>query len=145
MNATRATRLCVTFAAVSACFIDMPLARADSNDAVGDTLYASCVAAASILDGHPLLSEEQDLQFEQPLMCIQAVTALMDLEPFLKPELAMCPPEGTKISYAQMTWVVAAYLRNHPEQLHDNIHVLAARSLHQAWPCPAGGADSQKR
>jgi hypothetical protein len=69
-------------------------------------------------------------------MCFGAVTALMNLEPFFKPEFAMCPPQGSRVSYSQMLLVIAAYLRSHPEKLHENFHLLAALALHLAWPCP---------
>jgi Rap1a immunity proteins len=72
-------------------------------------------------------------------MCFGAITALMNLEPFFKPEFAMCPPQGSRISYSQMVSVIAAYLRNHPEKLHENFHLLVALALHLAWPCPEGG------
>ena len=62
----------------------------------------------------------------------------MNLEPFFKPEFAMCPPRDSKISHGQAILVIAAYLRN-PEKLHENFHFLAALALNLAWPCPEGG------
>ena len=83
--------------------------------------YQSCMAAADIMEGRHLSDE----QFEKTPMCFAAVTAVVDLEPSLKPEYAMCPPKGEKISYQQMILVVASYLKNHPEQLNHNFHMLA--------------------
>jgi hypothetical protein len=48
----------------------------------------------------------------------------------------MCPPQGDKISYAQAVLVIAAYLRQHAEKLHENFYLLSAFALHLAWPCP---------
>ena len=60
---------------------------------------------------------------------------LLDGRDLLKPEYAMCPPQGSQISYAQMVLVIVAYLKNHPEQLDKNFHMLAALALNTAWPC----------
>jgi hypothetical protein len=68
-------------------------------------------------------------------MCFGAVRAIINLEPFLKPEYAMCPPSGSKISYGQMILVIADYLKKHPEQLDQNFHMLAVLALNTAWPC----------
>jgi hypothetical protein len=99
------------------------------------------MAAADIMGEHPLLSDPAMAanRLDKSIMCLGAVTALVSLEPFLKPEFGMCPPRGRKISDAQMILVIAAYLRNHPEELHENFHILAAHALHLAWPCPEGG------
>jgi Rap1a immunity proteins len=105
-------------------------ARAAADDASGTMFYQSCMAAASIIEG----SASTDALDKAP-MCFGAMTAIINLEPFLKPEAAMCPPKGTKITYAQMILVVAKYLKTHPEQLHENFHMLAMLALHEAWPC----------
>jgi Rap1a immunity proteins len=114
-----------------------PTAHAESGEANATMFYASCMAAADIVEGRPSPSD-QDLA-ANPLvkatMCFGAVTALVNLEPFFKPEFGMCPPEGGRVSYAQAVLVIAAYLRNHPEKLHENFHSLAAVALHLAWPC----------
>jgi hypothetical protein len=105
-------------------------ARADATDASGTMFYQSCMAGASIMEGNP----PSDALDKAP-MCFGAVTAIINLEPFLKPEFAMCPPEGSKISYGQMILVIADYLKKHPEQLHKNFHMLAMLALNTAWPC----------
>jgi hypothetical protein len=119
-------------------------ARADSGDASGTMFYASCMAAADIVDGRPHEDADAATLLEKSPMCFGAVTALMNLEPFFKPEFAMCPPKDSKISYAQMILVIAAYLRNHPEKLPENFHFLSALALHLAWPCPEGGGTGFK-
>jgi hypothetical protein len=103
----------------------------------GTMFYASCMAAADIMEGRPPPSDPDVAvnALNNAAMCLGAVTAIANLEAFLKPEFAMCPPEGSTISYAQMILVVAAYLRNHPEQLHKNFHGLAVVALATAWPC----------
>jgi hypothetical protein len=116
-------------AAVFALLTTAPAHAADA-DASGTMFYQSCMAAASIMEGNP----PSDALDKAP-MCFGAVTAIINLEPFLKPEFAMCPPEGSKISYAQMILVIADYLRRHPEQLDKNFHTLALVALHSAWPC----------
>jgi hypothetical protein len=120
------------FAAVSVfAFLSVSApAHADSG-ATGNMFYQSCMAAADIIEGH----HPSDEQFEKTPMCFGAVTAIMNLEPFLKPEFAMCPPKGSKISYGQVILVIADYLKKHPEQLHENFHMLAVFALNTAWPC----------
>jgi hypothetical protein len=117
------------------------LAHADSGDASGTMFYASCMAAADSMEGRPLPPDPEVAasQLDKSVMCLGAITALMNLEPFFKPEFGMCPPKDTKISYYQMVLVIAAFLKNHPEKLHENFHFLGALALHQAWPCPEGG------
>jgi hypothetical protein len=120
-----------TFAAVVFAFLTVAApARAGGDDASGTMFYQSCMAAASIIEGNAPADA-----LEKAPMCFGAVTAIMNLEPFLKPEAAMCPPEGTRITFAQMILVVAKYLKTHPEQLHQNFHMLAVLALHEAWPC----------
>jgi hypothetical protein len=106
-------------------------ANAADLEATGNMFYQSCMAAADVMEGHHL-SEDQ---FEKAPMCFGAVTAIINLEPFLKPEFAMCPTKGSKISYGQMILVIADYLKKHPEQLHENFHMLAVLALNTAWPC----------
>src|SRR5262249_23706751 len=68
-----------------------------------------------------------------------AVTAIMKLEPFLKPEFAMCPPpdvlRDSKDILAQMILSITAYLKSHPEQRLNNFHQTAVTALVAAWPC----------
>ena len=132
--------LIVAFTVTSILLTASPSARADSGDASGTMFYASCMAAGDIMEDRlPRSGPEASAdRFEKASMCFGAVTALMNLEPFFKPEFGMCPPPNTKISYYQMVLVVAANLKNHPEKLHENFHFLAALALHQAWPCPEG-------
>jgi hypothetical protein len=44
----------------------------------------------------------------------------------------ICLPLATR---GQMRAVVVKYLENHPERLHEDIHLLAAQALQTAWPC----------
>jgi Rap1a immunity proteins len=44
----------------------------------------------------------------------------------------ICPPLATR---GQMRAVVVKYLENHPERLHEDIHLLAQQALQTAWPC----------
>ena len=44
----------------------------------------------------------------------------------------ICPPGAT---IGQMRAVVVKYLENHPERLHEDIHLLAQQALQTAWPC----------
>jgi hypothetical protein len=104
--------------------------RAADNDASGTMFYQSCMAAASIMEGNA-----RDDALDKAPMCFGAITAIINLEPFIKQEYAMCPPTESKISYAQMILVVVSYLKNHPEQLDRNFHMLALTALNTAWPC----------
>ncbi len=99
--------------------------------------YPSCMAAADIVQGkHPAAdSEDAAKQLKQAAICFGAVTAIMNVELFFKPEFAMCPPADSKVSFAQMVLAITAQLKNHPEQLHENFHQLAVNALATAWPC----------
>jgi hypothetical protein len=131
----------IAFAAMFVLLTVRPSAHADSGDDSGTMFYASCMAADDVMEDRLPRSDPEASadRFEKASMCLGAVTALMNLEPFFKPEFGMCPPLNTKISYYQMVLVVTAYLKNHPEKLHENFHFLAALALHKAWPCPEGG------
>jgi hypothetical protein len=117
-------------AAMFALLAGTPPAHAALADASGNMFYQSCMAAASIIEGNPPADA-----LDKAGMCFGSVTAIINLEPFLKPEFAMCPPPGSKISYGQMVLVIAEYLKKHPERLHENFHMLAVLALNTAWPC----------
>jgi hypothetical protein len=110
-------------------------AQSEPNSAL--VFYPSCLAAADIVQGkHPAAdSEDATKQLRQAAICFGAVTTIMNVEGFLKPEFAVCPPEGTKVSVNQMIPVITGYLKNHPERLRDNFHQLAVTALAAAWPC----------
>jgi hypothetical protein len=109
-------------------------AQPDGNSA--RVYYPSCLAADIVQGKHPAAdSEDAAKQVKQAAICFVAVTAIMNLEPFFKPEFAMCPPEDSKVSFAQMVLVITTHLKNHPEQLQNNFHQLAATALATAWPC----------
>lgn len=107
-------------------------ARAAPAEATGNMFYQSCMVAADLMEGH---SPPNDEQLDKAPMCFGAITAVINLEPFLKPEYAMCPPKGNNITYGQIVLVIASYLRNHPEALDKNFHMLALIALNTAWPC----------
>lgn len=111
-------------------------AQSEPNSAL--VFYPSCLAAAGIVEGkHPAAdSEDATKQLRQAAICFGAVTTIMNVEGFFKPEFAVCPPEGTKVSVNQMILTVTAHLKNHPERLRDNFHQLAVTALAAAWPCP---------
>jgi hypothetical protein len=110
-------------------------AQSEPNSAL--VYYPSCLAAADIVQGkHPAAdSEDAAKQLRQAAICFGAVTAIMNVEAFFKPEFAVCPPDGTKISVNQMIPIITGYLKNHPERVRDNFHQLAVTALAAAWPC----------
>ena len=108
------------------------------SDATSARVYLpSCLAATDIVQGKRPAADSVDAakQLHKAALCFGAVTAIMNLETFFKPEFAMCPPAGSKVSSAQMVLVVTDHLKKHPEQLQDNFHQLAATALAAAWPC----------
>jgi Rap1a immunity proteins len=112
-------------------------AHAQTDTTSATMYYPSCLVAADIVQGkHPAAdSEETAKQLKQAAICFGAVTAIMNLEPFFKPEFAMCPPADSKISFPQMVLAITTHLKNHPDQLHHNFHQLAATALATTWPC----------
>src|ERR1039458_6635687 len=110
-------------------------AQSDANSGRG--YLPSCLAAAEIVQGkHPATdSEDAAKQLKQAAICFGAVTAIMNLEPFFKPEFAVCPPADSKVSFPQMVLAITTHLKNHPDQLHNNFHQLAAVALATTWPC----------
>jgi len=113
-------------------------AQAQSDPNSGAVFYPSCMAAADIVQGkHPAAdSEDTTKMLRQAALCFGAVTAIINVEPYFKPEFAVCPPAGTKLLPAQTIPVVAAFLKSNPARLQENFHQLAATALAAAWPCP---------
>ena len=116
-------------------------AHAQSDAASGTAFYPSCLAAADIVQGRrPAAdSERAAQQLRQASICFGAVTAIMKLEPLLKPEFTACPPReilaDSKALYNQVILSITAYLTSHPEQRANNFHQTAVASLAAAWPC----------
>lgn len=112
-------------------------AHAQSDPNSGKIYLPSCLAAADIVQGKRPAADSEDAakQLKRAAICFNAVTAIMNLEPLLKPEFAMCPPAGGKVSFAQMVLVITAHLKSHPEQLQNNFHQTAATALATTWPC----------
>jgi hypothetical protein len=112
-------------------------AHAQSEASSGRVYLPSCLAAADIVQGkHPAAdSEDAAKQLKQAAICFGAVTAIMNLEPFFKPEFAVCPPADSKVSFAQMVLAITTHLKSHPEQLQNNFHQTAATALATTWPC----------
>lgn len=47
-----------------------------------------------------------------------------------------CLPEGS--TNCQYIRVLVAYLRSHPEKLHEKHIALTLSTFHEAWPCKLG-------
>jgi hypothetical protein len=111
--------------------------HAQSDPSSGAVFYSSCLAAGDIVQGKRPAADSPDAanQLRQAAICFGAVTAIMNVEPYFKPEFAVCPPADAKITLAQMVLAVTARLKNHPEQRQDNFHRLAVAALAEAWPC----------
>src|ERR1035441_2468705 len=86
-------------------------AQSDANS--GRVYLPSCLAAAEIVQGkHPAAdSEDAAKQLKQAAICFGAVTAIMNLEPFFKPEFAVCPPADSKVSFPQMVLAITTHLK----------------------------------
>jgi Rap1a immunity proteins len=113
-------------------------AHAQSDTSSARVYFPSCLAAADIVQGkRPAAdSEEAAKQLQRAAICFGAVTAISNLEPFFKPEFAVCQKADNKVSSNQMVLIITDYLKSHPEQLQRNFHQLAATALAAAWPCP---------
>jgi Rap1a immunity proteins len=122
--------------ASAAFFATQANAQNDPNSAT--VYYPSCLAAADIVQGKRPAADSEDAakQLKQAAICFGAVTAIMNLEPFFKPEYSACPPADKKISVAQVVLAITAHLKNHPEQMANNFHQVAATALAASWPCP---------
>src|ERR1017187_4617208 len=79
-------------------------AYAQSDPNSGRVFLPSCLAAADIVQGKRPAADSEDAakQLKQAAICFGAVTAIMNLEPFLKPEFAVCLPADSRVSFAQM-------------------------------------------
>lgn len=110
-------------------------AQYDPNSA--SAYAASCEAALDIAQGRRPAADSPDAakQLQRAAACFGAMTAILNLEPYFKPEYAICPPGNAKPSQAQMVTTIAAYLKSHPEQLRENFHQVAVSALVAAWPC----------
>ena len=112
-------------------------AHAQSDAASARVFLPSCLAAADIAQGKRPAADSEDAakQLRKAAICFGAVTAIMNLEPLLKPEFAACPPAGSKVTSNQVVLIVTDHLKKHPEQLNNNFHQLAIAALAAAWPC----------
>ena len=113
-------------------------AHAQNDTSSGRVFLPSCLAAADIVQGKRPAADSEDAakQLQKAAICFGAVTAIMNLAPFFKPEFAACPPAGSKVASNQVVRIVTDYLKSHPEQLSNNFHQLAVTALATAWPCP---------
>jgi len=113
--------------------------HAQSGPTSASVYYPSCMVAADIVQGKRPAADSPDAatQLRQAALCFGALTAILNVETFFKPEFAVCPPTDTKITVAQMVLVITTHLKSHPEQLGDNFHRLAVAALAAAWPCSA--------
>lgn len=113
-------------------------AHAQTDTTSARVYYPSCLAAADIVQGKRPAADSENAakQLRQAAICFGAVTAIMNLEPFFKPEFAMCPPADTKVTSAQIVLAITTHLKNHPDQFPNNFHQLAATVLATSWPCP---------
>ncbi|HEY5504118.1 MAG TPA: Rap1a/Tai family immunity protein [Sedimentisphaerales bacterium] len=124
--------------AIAAALLVATQAYAQTDTTSAKVYYPSCLAAADIVQGKRPAADSEDAakQLKKAAICFGAVTAIMNLEPFFKPEFSMCPPGDSKVSFAQMVLAITAHLKNHPEQIQNNFHQLAATALATTWPCP---------
>ena len=111
-------------------------AQGDPNS--GTVFYPSCLAASDIVQGKRPAADSEDAskQLRQAAIGFGAVTAIMNVEQYFKPEFAACPPKDTKLTADKMIPIVTAFLKNHPERMQENFHQLAVGALAAAWPCP---------
>jgi hypothetical protein len=99
------------------------------------------LAAADVVQGKRPAADSEDAarQLRQASACFGAVTAIMKLEPFLRPEFAVCPPpdvlRDSKSILAQMILSITAYLKGHPEQRPDNFQPSGATSRQFSSDC----------
>jgi hypothetical protein len=80
-------------------------AHAQSGPNSGRVYLPSCLAAADIVQGKRPTADSDDAakQLKRAAICFGAVTAIMNLEPLLKPEFAMCHPADSKVSFVVAT------------------------------------------
>ncbi len=115
--------------------------HAQSDATSGAAFLPSCLAAADVVQSRRPAADSEDAakQLRQASACFGAVTAIMKLEPFLKPEFSLCPPSDilpdSKAALSQMILTITAYLKGHPEQRSNNFHQTAVAALAAAWPC----------
>ena len=63
------------------------------------------------------------------LTCTAIISALR----WASPRFSVCSPQG--VDTGQAVRVVVAYLRRHPERLHEDFYQLTVDAMHEAWPC----------
>lgn len=99
----------------------------------GNKLLEDCGAIERLMDGGKSTSNSTGMGFCLGLM--QGITNSNMIYQVRAPgkELLCLPKNG--IENGQAARVVVKYLRDHPEQLHENDFVLAMRALRDAFPC----------
>ena len=105
-------------------------------DATSATAYLpSCAAALDILQGRKPVADspEAAAQLRRAAICFGAVNAVLNVQPFLQRQYAMCAP--STVAPAQALPVIIAYLGAHKDMLGERFHALAIAALAEKWPC----------
>ena len=112
-------------------------ARAQNDSASATNYLPSCAAALDILQGRKPVADspEAAAQLRRAAMCFGAVNAVLNVQPYLQKQYAMCAPAGPAVTPAQALPVIVAYLGAHKDRLGENFHGLALAALAEKWPC----------
>lgn len=102
----------------------------------GARLLARCEPALRMLDAHSSDALDRE-QYADAMSCIGFVDGFIWGHGWAswreKADMWYCPPEY--FSHAQAVPVLVAYLRDHPERLHDRAHLLTFLAFTNAYPC----------
>jgi hypothetical protein len=105
----------------------------------GNKLLKQCGLAVSHMDGvktKPNLESAGEMSFCLGFM--QGITNMNLLyQQVLKSDAQFCLPEHG-ITNGQAARIIVKYLRNYPEDLHEDEFVLAALAFKDAFPCKKG-------
>jgi hypothetical protein len=94
------------------------------------SLLHGCQAAVNVMDGGTL---EEDLQYQEASWCVGYLAGIQNLNA-INEQPHFCDPD-TGTSSEQTIRIVAKYLQDHPEELHEPAVSSVLRALRAAFPC----------
>jgi hypothetical protein len=99
----------------------------------GNALLAKCNTALNLVDGISTGGDSGDIGFCFGMM--QGITFMNGAYGVMLNKKAIFCPPSSGITNIQAARIVVKYLRDHPEELHENEGILAMKAFIAVYPC----------
>ena len=107
-------------------------AIADSGGVSGNTMLETCNKMAEICAIYSLGWRDSQIATMVRAASLKGISGADAIRAESKFYLVCIPP---KVTNGQSGDVLIKYLRDHPEERHKSVGVLACRAFKEAWPC----------